>query len=283
MANIPPKSKIVFKGLESWMFQHHLDRKTTKQLSSLLYVEQFIRILFQYVEDTFVVSNLASGILVGPQQMPQLYNDLLQSCEILDITPIPELYVRQNPIPNAYTLAVRGRKPFIVLHTSIIDLLSPEEVQAVLAHELGHLKCEHGLWVTALNVLVESVNSVGGDIGMFATLPLKTLLLRWQQSAEFSCDRAALLVVQDVNIVASVMMKLCGGSSSLASQLDVKSFINQAEKLEEATKSLSGRATSAVTRNLATHPIPVLRARELMQWQKSPQYRGLLRRAEANV
>lgn len=50
----------------------------------------------------------------------------------------------QNPLPNAYTLAIAGRKPFIVLHTALLDLLTPEEVQAVLAHELGHLKCDHG-------------------------------------------------------------------------------------------------------------------------------------------
>ena len=50
----------------------------------------------------------------------------------------------QNPLPNAYTLAIAGRKPFIVLHTALLDLLTPAEVQAVLAHELGHLKCDHG-------------------------------------------------------------------------------------------------------------------------------------------
>lgn len=46
----------------------------------------------------------------------------------------PELYVRQNPTPNAYTLAISGRKPFIVVHTSLLELLTPPELQAVLAH-----------------------------------------------------------------------------------------------------------------------------------------------------
>lgn len=46
----------------------------------------------------------------------------------------PELYVRQNPTPNAYTLAISGRKPFIVVHTSLLELLTPRELQAVLAH-----------------------------------------------------------------------------------------------------------------------------------------------------
>jgi hypothetical protein len=56
--------------------------------------------------------------------------------DILQMEP-PELYVRQNPTPNAYTLAISGRKPFIVVHTSLLELLTPRELQAVLAHGEG--------------------------------------------------------------------------------------------------------------------------------------------------
>ena len=74
--------------------------------------------------------------------------------------PAPELYVRQSATPNAYTLAIPSRAPFIVLHTALLDLLSPEELQAVIAHELGHLKCEHGTWLTAANVLASGTVSL---------------------------------------------------------------------------------------------------------------------------
>ena len=53
--------------------------------------------------------------------------------------------MRQDPRPNAYTMAVQGQRPFVVVTTALLDLLEPREVQAVIAHELGHLKCEHGL------------------------------------------------------------------------------------------------------------------------------------------
>lgn len=53
---------------------------------------------------------------------------MLKASNILDLEP-PDLYVRQNPVPNAYTLAVSGRKPFVVVHTSLVELLSPEELQ----------------------------------------------------------------------------------------------------------------------------------------------------------
>jgi hypothetical protein len=32
-------------------------------------------------------------------------------------------------VPNAYTLAIAGRKPFVVVHTALLELLTPAEVQ----------------------------------------------------------------------------------------------------------------------------------------------------------
>jgi len=42
---------------------------------------------------------------------------------------VPDLYVRQSPHPNAYTLAINGKQPFIVVHTALVELLSPQELK----------------------------------------------------------------------------------------------------------------------------------------------------------
>lgn len=61
-------------------------------------------------------------------QLSDLHGLLVEAAEILNIE-APDLYVRQSPIPNAYTLAISGKKPFIVVHTSLIELLTREELQ----------------------------------------------------------------------------------------------------------------------------------------------------------
>ncbi|CAN0496333.1 unnamed protein product, partial [Scytosiphon promiscuus] len=73
-----------------------------------------------------------------------------------------------------------------------------QEVQAVIAHELGHLKCEHGIWVTLATVLANGLYR-GGFLGAFVAdrLGLRRRLMRWSRAAEFTCDRAAMLVSQD--------------------------------------------------------------------------------------
>lgn len=53
---------------------------------------------------------------------------MIEAAKVLD-TEAPDLYVRQNPVPNAYTLAISGRKPFIVVHTSLVELLTRRELQ----------------------------------------------------------------------------------------------------------------------------------------------------------
>ncbi|KAJ0636110.1 putative CAAX prenyl protease 1 [Helianthus annuus] len=108
---------------------------------------------------------------------------------------------------------------------------------------------------------------------------LEEQLFRWLRAAELTCDRAALLVVQDPKVVMSVLMKLAGGSPSLADQLNVDAFLEQARSYEKAAASPVGwYIRNAQTRQLS-HPLPVLRAREIDEWSRSQEYKSLMKRA----
>lgn len=272
-----PSKKLILKGLQPSSFAHPLDTQLRNQLSRIPFVEVLLRQLFNIAEKTIVLELLSSSVKVGPDQMASLHHLLRESCAILDMEQVPDLYISSNPVPNAYTLAVNGKKSFIVLHSSIVDMLTQEEIQAVIAHECGHLKCEHGLWVTLLNIIIQGL----GEATLVA-VPLQDLLLRWQRSAEYSCDRAALLVTQDVNTVASVFLKLSGGNSQFSKELSVASFLKQAEEFEKEKKSenfIAGRLFTALFEERATHPLSVQRVKELNAFFKSAAYKGLLERA----
>ncbi len=74
----------------------------------------------------------------GEGQLADLHRLMEEAAGILDLE-APELYVRQNPVPNAYTLAIAGRKPFVVIHTSLVELLTPAELQVFPEHPTRHL------------------------------------------------------------------------------------------------------------------------------------------------
>ncbi|NJL63029.1 MAG: M48 family metallopeptidase [Methylacidiphilales bacterium] len=262
-------------GLKADSFRHPLDLEATKALKQIPGLDMMVRnLLGPVAEQVFYVENIASSVLVGENQLPDLHNLLLEACKILDIEP-PELYLRQHPAPNAYTFAMRGKQPFIVVHTSLIDMLTPEEIQAVLAHELGHLKCDHSVYLTPVNLLILSAASVP-LIGTVLAQSIQSQLLEWVRCAEFTCDRAALLATQNPKAVMSVLMKLAGGSPTLAPQLNLDAFIAQARAYDDISKTELGETVKAARTAQLTHPVPVLRAREIDHWATSKEYQKLL-------
>ncbi|GJP84329.1 hypothetical protein CLOP_g14396 [Closterium sp. NIES-67] len=319
------------RGLRADDIRHPLDRQNTALLRAIPGLNDLGRVLLGPVqEQILVLENLGSGVLVSPQQLPSLHALMEEAAAALDMPSPPDLYVRQSPVPNAYTLAINGQKPFVVVHTALLDLLTPVEVQAVLAHELGHLKCEHGLWLTFANLLaLGAASSLPGFLGAMLARGLEDQLLRWLRAAELTCDRAALVVVRDPRVVVSVLMKLAGGSTSgggsgwgmarggspggnewgwggmggaragtsagaagaggsegggswWAEELSVDAFLAQARSYDEAANSgpLAWYLRNAQTRQLA-HPLPVLRAREVDRWARSPEFKALMGRSKA--
>ena len=262
-------------GLKADHFRHPLDGQATRTLKQIPGLDLLIRQFLGTVgEQFFYLENIASGILVSEKQLPELHQLLIEACQTLDLEP-PQLYVRQNPVPNAYTFAMRGKQPFVVLHTSLIDLLTLDEIQAVIAHELGHLKCEHGVYLTVANLLVLAAGQLS-TVGALLVQGLQSQILEWVRCAEFTCDRAALLATQDPRVVMSVLMKLSGGSPRLSSQLNLDAFLEQARAYDQMSQTEIGELLKQAQTAQLTHPLPVLRAREVDRWASSPDYQKLL-------
>lgn len=270
-------SKKTLIGLQADRFRHPLDLQATNTLKQIPGIDIAIRsVLGSVGEQFFYLNNIASSVLVSDKQLPHLHKLLLEACEILDLEP-PQLYVQQNPTPNAYTFAMRGKQPFVMLHTSLIEMLTPEEIQAVIAHELGHLKCEHGVYLTMANILVLATNLLPAW-GTVLAQSLQEQMLQWVRCAEFSCDRAALLAIQDPKVVMSVLMKLAGGSPTIAPQLNLDAFIEQAKAYDSVITDSIGEVLQAAQTAQLTHPVPVIRAREIGRWASTAQYQSIIDR-----
>jgi Zn-dependent protease with chaperone function len=263
-------------GLNADLFRHPLDLEATTSLKRLPGLDLLVRNLLGGVTEEFLyLNNIAASVLVGEQQLPDIHKLLVEACQILDLE-VPQLYLKQNPQPNAYTMAIRGKNPFIVIHTSLVDLLTPAELQAVIAHELGHLKCEHGVYLTLANIIVLATGGLLPGIGTAIAQNLQSQMLRWVRCAEFSCDRAALLVSQDPKTVISVLMKLSGGSPTLAPLLNVDAFLAQARAYENIGNTDFGKMLKSSQTEQLTHPVPVLRAKEIDLWSRTDRYEFLL-------
>ena len=73
-------------------------------------------------------------------------------------------------------------------------------------------------------------------------------------------------------------MKLSGGSPILAPQLNLNAFLEQARTYESLSSSEMGQLLRQTQTAQLSHPVPVLRAKEIDQWATSQDYQNLLQR-----
>ena len=250
---------------QAW--EHPADRAALNALRKIPGFDLALRKIFgMFGERAIRLAFKANAVRVSEKQYPWIHERTLRVCEIMDLKEIPEVYVSQTPLVNAG--AVGMSDPFIVLNSSMLEVLDHDEVEAVLAHEVGHILSGHVLYRTLL-LLIMRLAMFRYPIAGLALLPILWALLEWYRKSELSCDRAALLAVQDKEIVMSSLMKLAGGTRG--ETLDLDEFIAQSEEYREG-----GDLLDSVYKVLnvigATHPFSVVRVAELRDWIDSGAY-----------
>lgn len=97
--------------------------------------------------------NMASTIRLSPTQFPEIYKHLPPICERLGIQE-PEFYLEMNPTPNAYTAG--DTRVFIVVTSSLVEMMDDEELDAILAHECGHCNLDAEITASLLPKMLQS-------------------------------------------------------------------------------------------------------------------------------
>ncbi|MDF5723281.1 MAG: M48 family metallopeptidase [Rhizonema sp. PD37] len=271
-----------YTGISSEAFRHPLDSQAEQTLRSLpgfdLVARKFVEFFYERPQLVYLMGN---SIQVGPRQYSTIYQMLRECARDLDIYPEPTLFVSQNPQANSYALG--QQHPYVVINTGILDLLNESEIMAVLAHELGHIKCGHTILIQMAMWAMNAASALGEltfGIGNFVSQGLIYAFYEWRRKAELSADRAALLVMDDLNPVMTSMMKVSGGSLKYANECSLQEFIRQSENYQ----ALDGDGLNQVYKfliyngsqgTMLSHPFPVERLHYLQEWASSEEYQQI--------
>ena len=201
---------------------------------------------------------LGQAVKVGPRQFKRLH-DIAEHCANVLSVPVPQIYVANSPMVNAYTFGTEEQS-FIVLHSALVDALEEDELRFVIGHETGHIQNKHVVYGTALMILTQSFSMILGPLVEPALIALRS----WYRRAEITCDRAGLLCSKDLDAGVSSFMKLAIGSKSLYQEMDVDEYLAQ---IEEGQTSI-GRFTEF----FATHPFLPKRIQALRTFAQSDLY-----------
>jgi Zn-dependent protease with chaperone function len=256
------------EGISPRAYQHPADRAATAALHSVPYLDQVVRKLIELgYERALRAVSLGSAVRLGQEQLPHIWVLHRQVFNALDLKDVPDLYLTQWPFANAMTIG--SGRPIVVLNSELVTLLDADGQRAVLAHEAAHVHSDHVLYQTALVIILRIGTQ---NLPLLAGLPLMAIryaLLEWFRAAELSCDRAAALLTRDPQAVCRALMVLAGGAAS--EQLNLDAFIKQGLDYEETGTGLE-RLSRLFQDLQVTHPLPVKRVRELLDWVREGDY-----------
>jgi Zn-dependent protease with chaperone function len=266
-------------GLRPQAYEHPSDAAALDALMHTGGLETLVRKLNAWGFEPFLRVQLTGSYLrATADRFPDLHELLLAACERLDLPHVPELYLASLPGINALTAGVE--RPLVVLHSAAVELLTPDELLFVIAHEVGHIKSGHVLYYQIaefLPVIMEIVGAATLGLGDLLSVGVRIALTHWKRMSEFTADRAGLLACQDAETAFRAMMKLAGLPQKYFHAINTEDFLNQARELRAMDADTATRLAKWLSAVGATHPWMVMRAQQLLDWMDGGGYEEVLR------
>lgn len=199
---------------------------------------------------------------------PRLYR-MVENLSISEGMPMPKVYVIDDPAPNAFATGRDPRHAHVAATTGILSLMNDRELEAVMAHELGHVKnydirvmmIVFGL-VSAIGLIADAFLRMmwfgGSDdsppspiflvLGVVAALlaPIVAILVQAaiSRQREFLADATGAMTTRDPDALASALEKLGSAGSGLRRQNSSTAHLFFASPLKGAS----------ISKLFSTHP-----------------------------
>jgi heat shock protein HtpX len=189
--------------------------------------------LFSYWRSDKMVLGMYGAEEVDARSGGEYYRivaDLARRAEL----PMPRVYVMNNPQPNAFATGRNPQNAAVCASTGLLEMLSPEEVAGVMAHELAHVKNYDTLTMAIAATIGGAVSMLAqylqfgalfgghrennGGIGWIGALvamivaPLAAMLVQMaiSRSREYQADRLGAMICGEPLALASALRKIEG-------------------------------------------------------------------------
>ena len=249
-------------------FMHPEDAAALDAFKAIPGFTQAMKLVMKYENEMqWYGENIASSIRLSPLQLPEIYKHLPPICARLGIEE-PEFYLKMDPQPNAWTYG--DTRVFITLTSGLVEAFDEEELDAVIAHECGHIICRHTLYRTFEYIFW---NTMSQNVPKDADGILKLAYLYWARKSELSCDRVAAMITSP-DIALRMMARFAGGPKSITSKINMEEWAKQADIYDDLYKNnnLWNKALLLGNTMGLDHPFWAVRVREVLNWCKTEEY-----------
>src|SRR5687767_3954843 len=193
-----------------------------------------------FASDKLALAAMGARV-VTPEEAPQLHAMVERLCVQADL-PKPKVAVANTRMPNAFALGRSPKSATVCATTGIMELLSPAELEGVLAHELTHVANRDvlvmtlaGFFATIAAYIVQFGFLFGGggsyghddDNPSFLVLLLASLVVyvvsfflmqALSRYREFAADRGSAMITGRPSALASALMRISSGMERIPQQ-----------------------------------------------------------------
>jgi heat shock protein HtpX len=187
-----------------------------------------------FASDKLALAAMGARV-VSPQEAPQLHAMIERLCVQADL-PKPKIAVARTSMPNAFALGRSPKSATVCATTGIMEILSPAELEGVMAHELTHVQNRDVLVMTLASFfatiaayIVQFGFFFGGsgdddENPSFLVLFLVSiavyvisffLMQALSRYREFAADRGAAIITGRPSALASALVKISGGMARI--------------------------------------------------------------------
>jgi len=121
--------------------------------------------LVAYSQGDQIFLKMSGARKIGPEDLPVLWNVVEEMTLASGLGKMPAVYVIDDPAPNAFATGRKSENAAVAVTSGLLKMLDRDELQGVIAHELGHIKNRDILLMLYAGVLVGAIVLLA-DVGL---------------------------------------------------------------------------------------------------------------------
>jgi heat shock protein HtpX len=187
--------------------------------------------LFTWWNADSIVLRMHNAHEVDARSAPQLHS-IIRELATRGGLPMPRVYLIDSPHPNAFATGRNPEHAAVAATTGLLAILDTNEVAAVMAHELAHVKNRDTLVMTMTATIAGAISMLanfslffrsGGNQNLIATLlavivaPFAAMLVQLaiSRTREYGADRGGAMIHGDPRALARALAKLAGAAQRI--------------------------------------------------------------------